>query len=112
MSVSDISTDSTISEMSFLSNTTEYRKSWRESLESKYKIPKKEEEFDIWKSNVERMKYEIENKIEEIQEERKKDMKIFQNCFLEKEKFSKHLNEIFEKFGKKKITRKRCFEEI
>ena len=111
MSISDISTES-LETMSSLTNTSKYGKSWRESLESKYKIPKKEEEFDIWKSNVERMKDEIENKIEEIQEERKKDMKIFLNCFLEKEKFSKHMNEIFGKFGKQTTTRKRNFEEI
>jgi len=117
MSISEISNSSlstSLETMSFLT-TSKYGKEWRESMEEKYSIPKKQEEMDLWKSNVQRMKQEIHEKIEEIREERKKDTKILLNCFLEKELFTKHMNEIFQRFtktDKKSMRRKRRFDEM
>lgn len=84
---------------------------WREKVQEKYSIPKNLE-MDLWKSNVERIKNEIEEKIEEIRQERKKDTKSFLNCFFENQKFSKHMDEIFRTIDRKITSKKRKFEEI
>jgi hypothetical protein len=110
--ISESSVSSSLETMSYLTISRKYGEEWRESLNEKYSIPKKEKEMENWKSSVQRMKQEIHEKIEEIHREIKKDTKNFLNCFFEKEMFRKHMNEMFANLEQKYSRRKRRFHEM
>lgn len=110
--ISESSVSSSLETMSYLTISSNYVKKWVESMKEKYSHSKKEQEMENWKSNVQRMKQEINEKKEEIQKEIKKDTRTLLNSFLEKEKYKKHMDEMFRKLEKKNSRKKRRYSEM
>ena len=96
-----------------MSKTIQYSKEWRESLNGKYGIQKKSIELEEWKSYEKGIKEEIQVRIDEINKERKEDIKNLLNSFLEKKNFNQRFPIISQYYETKSVNfRKRKYYEI
>lgn len=96
-----------------MSKTIQCSKEWRESLNGKYGIQKKSIELEEWKSYEKEIKQEIQLKIDEINKERKDDIKNLLKSFLEKSIFNQSFP-IISRYSEKnnQNLRKRKYDEI
>lgn len=95
-----------------MSKTIQYGKEWRESLNGKYGI-QKNTKFQEWISYEKEIKKEIQVKIDEINKERKEDIKKLLNSFLQKKMFNERFP-IISRYSEKnnQNLRKRKYDEI